>query len=125
MQKNIKIWVLIIAVITFVSGLVQIIVPIIVLRFIGGEINSYTIHFFAIIGMFMFLFGAMMLQALYSPYENKAAIIWSAIQKFGASIAVLIGVVHGLFSTLALGVALFDLFSGLIFMYYLYSLRKP
>jgi hypothetical protein len=45
--------------------------------------------------------------------------LWSALQKFGAFIAVTIGVFNGLFSILAMSVAIFDLFSGVVFFIYL------
>jgi len=124
MKKNVKIWVLLISVITFISGLAQILAPAIVLKFIGAEITVSTMQLFSTIGMFMCFFGGMMLQALYSPDENRIAIYWSAVQKFGASIAVIIGVAKGLFTTIALAVALFDVFSGFILIYYIISLKK-
>src|SRR3546814_19065713 len=65
MQKNVKFLVLFIAVITFVSGVVQIVVPGFVLGFIGAEVTRYTTHLFSIIGMFMALFGGMIVNALY------------------------------------------------------------
>jgi hypothetical protein len=55
---------------------------------------------------------------------NKQVVLWSALQKFGAFIAVSIGVFNGLFSILAMSVAIFDLFSGLIFFIYLRVLNS-
>src|SRR5690606_11189162 len=80
MQKNAKILVLIIAVITLVSGVVQIIVPAIILGLIGAEVSSYTTHLFSIVGMFMALFGGMTIHSLYNVQENKIAIFWSGAQ---------------------------------------------
>jgi len=120
----VKILVLIIGVVTFVSGVVQIFVPATVLGFIGAEISSYTKHFFAIIGMFMALFGGMIVHVIYRVEENKAAIFWSGLQKIGAALAVGIGVLNGIFAAVALSVALFDALSSLVLFYYLYLLRK-
>lgn len=81
-------------------------------------------HFFAIVGMFMALFGGMMLHAVYSAYPNEVVVLWAAFQKLGAFAAVGLGILHEVFSPIAAGVALFDLFSGLLFLYYLRSLRS-
>jgi hypothetical protein len=124
MKKLINLMVILISVATVLSGAAQVLMPARILLLIGAEITSTTAHFFAIIGMFMVLFGAMMLHVIYSPYPNRIAIIWSAGQKLGASIAVAIGIIHGLFSLLAAGVAAFDFVSGLIFLYYLKSIKN-
>lgn len=81
-------------------------------------------HFFAIVGMFMALFGGMMLHAVYSAYPNKVAILWASFQKLGAFAAVGLGILNEIFSPIAAGVAFFDLFSGLLFLYYLRTLRS-
>ncbi|AKP53664.1 hypothetical protein [Cyclobacterium amurskyense] len=112
--------VVLIAFITLVSGLVQMIAPSFMLGFIGKEVATpSSAHFFAIVGMFMALFGGMVLHAVYSSVTNKQVMLWSALQKFGAFIAVTIGVFNGLFSILAMSVAIFDLFSGVVFFIYL------
>jgi hypothetical protein len=49
-------------------------------------------------------------------------VFWSALQKLGAFVAVTLGVLNGLFSWMALSVAVFDLFSGLLFLYYMKTL---
>jgi hypothetical protein len=81
-------------------------------------------HFFAIIGMFMVIFGAMMLQALLTAGDHSVAVLWAGVQKLGAAAAVGIGVVTGVFSALALGVAIFDLVSGVLIFSYLRSGRN-
>lgn len=124
MNKALNLLVLIISVATVISGLTQVVAPAFVLDFIGGEITDTSKHFFAIIGMFMTLFGGLMLHAVYSPHPQKPAILWSAFQKFGAFAAVSIGVMNDLFAPIAYGVAFFDLFSGALFLYYLKSHSK-
>ena len=69
--------------------------------------------------MFMFMFGGMMVHALYHEDNNRVVVIWSGLQKLGASVAVFIGIFNGTFILLAAGVAIFDLLSGLLFFYYL------
>ena len=119
MKKYIQPLVLVISIATVLSGITQMIRPAFVLKFVGGEITPTTSHFFAIIGMFMTLFGGLMIQTVYSVEKPTAAIVWSALQKLGASIAVFIGIFKGLFEIQAGAVALFDLFSGIIFFIYL------
>ncbi len=124
MKRYIQPLVLIISVVTVLSGITQMLKPDFVLRFVGGEITPTTIHFFAIIGMFMMLFGGLMIQTIYSTGKGTAAILWCALQKLGASIAVFIGIAKGLFEFQAGAVALFDLLSALIFLYYLKMRRS-
>ncbi len=124
MKKIIHLLIIVISIATIMSGLAQVIAPSLVLGVIGAEITASTNHFFAIIGMFMALFGGLMLHTIYSAESSKVAVLWSALQKLGAFVAVGLGVMSGLFSALAWGVALFDLFSGLLFLYYLKSIRS-
>lgn len=123
MKKLIRIILLLISITTLLSGLMQVIVPAVVLNFVGAAIDTATEQLFATIGMFMFLFGAMMIHALYSEENNRVAVIWSGMQKLGASIAVFIGIAKGVFIPLASAVAIFDLLSGLLFFYYLKTLK--
>jgi hypothetical protein len=118
MKKYLSLLVILISIATVLTGLVQMINPSFILKIIAAEISQTTMHFFSIIGMFMALFGAMMLHAIYSSYKNEAAIFWAAIQKLGAAVAVGLGILHGVFNVLSGAVALFDLVSGIIFLYY-------
>ena len=124
LNKYLNLIVILISLVTILSGLSQVIMPSFVLELIGAEISPTTSHFFAIVGMFMSLFGGLMLHAIYSTHTNLEAVLWCALQKLGAFVAVTLGVVNGIFSPLALGVALFDLFSGLLFLYYFQQRRE-
>jgi hypothetical protein len=123
-MKYLRIINLFIAVVTIISGLLQVIAPSFVLGMVGGAITPSTCHFFAIIGMFMFLFGGMMVQAIYSAQQNGAAILWSSLQKLGASVAVFIGIFHHLFSPIAATVASFDFVSFILLFVYYRNLSK-
>lgn len=114
-----------IAAATVVSGAVQLVAPGFVLGFLSAESRPASRHFFGIVGMFMVLFGALLLHALVRPKENPAAFVWAGLQKLGACVAVGLGVARGLFSPLALGVAGFDLFSGLLIFGYFGLTRRP
>lgn len=119
MRKIIRLIILLISVATLFLGAIQVVVPAFVLNFVGAEIDTTTKQLFATIGMFMFLFGGMMIHALYHEDNNRVVVIWSGLQKLGASIAVFIGIFNGVFIPIAAGVAIFDLLSGLLFFYYL------
>lgn len=107
-----------IAAITMVSGAGQLILPGFVLDLLAAESTPTTRHFFAIVGMFMFLFGGMLLHGLKVSNRPDVILLWSSLQKFGAAAAVGIGVGRGVFSALALLVAGFDLLSGLLIFWY-------
>lgn len=124
LRRNLNLLLILISVATIFSGLTQIVAPGFVLRLIGAEVNPTANHFFAIIGMFMTLFGGLMLHTVYSATPAGPAVFWSALQKLGAAVAVGLGIAHGIFSLMAGAVALFDLFSGILFLYYLRTLQS-
>lgn len=124
MKKLIRPILLLISLTTLLSGALQVIAPSFVLNFVGVEIDAATKQLFATIGMFMFLFGGMMVHVLYNEDNNRVAIMWSGLQKLGASVAVFVGIYKGIFVSLAAGVAAFDLLSGVLFFYYLKTLNS-
>jgi hypothetical protein len=105
------------------TGLVQVVAPGFVLGVVGGESTPTSRHFFGIVGMFMTLFGGLLLQALLSAEHHPLAVFWAGLQKLGAFVAVGIGVQRGLFATIALSVAFFDLLSGILIFAYWRSMR--
>ncbi len=118
-------WLLVaIGIITVASGLLQLVAPAMVLRLVGADVTPTTGHFFAIVGMFMMLFGGLLLHALFSPAHHPAMVFWASLQKFGASLAVGVGVLHHIFSGLALLVAGFDFLSGLLILWYWSCIRS-
>ena len=123
MKKYIKITVVIISFITVASGLMQLGFPAFVLKNVGIEGTATNTQLFATIGMFMIMFGGLVIHGVYSPYQNKVIILWASFQKLGASIAVGIGILHHIFNFASGGVALFDLCSGIIFLYYYQCLK--
>ncbi len=118
MHKYLNLLVILISIVTILSGLAQMLAPQFVLGFIGAEDSATASHFFAIVGMFMALFGGLMLQTLYSAAPQRSVFFWCAMQKIGASIMVGLGIWNGIFTFIAVGVAIFDLFSGALFIYY-------
>ncbi len=103
-----------ISALTVVSGAVQALAPARLLRALMAQDDAAARHFFATIGMFMVVVGGGLLNALLRPGRQPIIVFWAALQKLGASVAVGLGVKRRIFSPLALGVAVFDLLSGLL-----------
>jgi hypothetical protein len=118
-QKDGLFWLLvIIAGATVLSGLTQLLAPRFILGLVGGPSADGVPYFFAIIGMFMAIFGLLLIQDLLAIVGSPRILLWTAVQKVGASVAVSIGVATHVFSLLALVIAGFDLVSGLLIFVY-------
>lgn len=103
-----------VAALTVLSGLGQVVLPGVVLDALGAESTPTSRHFFAIVGMFMAVVGGVTLQALLAADPPSYVVLWCAVQKAGAVVAVAVGVARDLFSGIALLVAGFDLLSALL-----------
>ena len=114
-----------IAVGTVLAGVAQLCVPHVVLRIVGGPQTDNVAYVFAIVGMFMALFGGMTIQALFSQEPQPIVLLWASLQKVGAALAVGLGVQQGRFGTLALAVAVFDFCSGIVILVYRARLPRP
>ena len=124
-KKHLILLLKLIAAITVLSGLGQLVMPGFVLKLIGADVTTTSSHFFGIVGMFMALFGGLLLQALYASTPKPIPVFWCGLQKFGATVMVALGVARGVFSWLALSVAAFDLFSAVLIFVYWWAIRKP
>jgi hypothetical protein len=109
---------------TVVSGAVQALAPARLLRALMAQDDAAARHFFATIGMFMVVVGGGLLNALLRPGRQPIIVFWAALQKLGAAVAVGLGVKRRIFSPLALGVAFFDLLSGLLAAEYWRRIRR-
>lgn len=107
-----------IAAITVVSGAMQMLAPGVVLDLLSASSSPATEQAFATVGMFMILFGGMVMHALLTASGERVVLLWASLQKLGASAAVGVGVARGVFSALALLVAAFDLFTGALGLWY-------
>ena len=125
MSRNLILALKAIAVLTVLSGLLQMVKPHWVLAVVGAEITPTSKHFFGIVGMFMALFGGMLWQALLAKRPQPLPVFWCGMQKLGATVAVGIGVSRDIFSWLALGVAGFDLLSCVLILAYWWTIRGP
>jgi hypothetical protein len=126
MKKKDFVYVLLILIsaMTALTGAIQIVTPALILRLLSAEVTPTSKHFFAIVGMFMVLFGGATLNALLSFTHHPIVIFWSALQKLGASIAVGLGVQRNVFASIALIVAVIDLLSGLLLLWYWKRIRQ-
>jgi hypothetical protein len=114
-----------ISALTVLSGLAQLVAPGFVLDLLGAESTPTTRHFFAIVGMFMAVVGAVTLQALLSEPTPSYVVLWCAVQKFGAFVAVSVGVARDLFGSIAVVVAVFDLLTAALAAVLWHRLRRP
>ncbi|WP_426592303.1 hypothetical protein ACPPVS_10970 [Cellulomonas sp. McL0617] len=113
-----------IAWITVLSGAVQVVAPGFVLGVIGGADDHTTRQLFATVGMFMVVVGALLATTLRRPRPDPDVVLWSALQKVGAAVAVAIGVANSVFDPVALLVATFDLLTGVLLFFYLRALAR-
>lgn len=121
--SSVKAWILadplravlaVIAVTTALTGAVQMVAPGFVLGALGAETTVTSRHFFATVGMFMVVVGGLLTHTLLRPTPSAEVLLWSALQKFGAFLAILLGVLNSVFAGLALGVAIFDLATAVL-----------
>jgi hypothetical protein len=108
--------VLAVAALTAVSGAVQMVLPDLVLRFIGGSSTPSARHFFGLVGMFMLIVGVALWVAVRDGSSGVVLVL--AAQKAGAVGGVVIGVANGIFGPTALLVAGFDALSCLLILWY-------
>lgn len=125
MSKNLLLALKAIAVLTVVSGFLQMVRPQWVLAVVGANVTPTSNHFFGIVGMFMVLFGGLLWQALVAERPQPLPVFWCGLQKLGASIAIGLGFARDLFSPLTLGVAGFDFLSCILIFVYWRTIRRP
>jgi hypothetical protein len=124
MNINLKPPLSVIGALTVVTGALQVATPGFVLGQLAVDSNAASLHLFAIIGMFMVLFGGLLLHALSAATPQPTALLWVGFQKLGAAVAVGIGVMNGVFSPLAWLVAGFDLLSGALILAYWRAVKE-
>lgn len=125
MDDPLRLVLVVIAVMTALSGIGQLLLPGTVLDILGAESTPTSRHFFAIVGMFMAVVGGLSLHALLETIVPPYVVLWAGLQKFGAFAAVAVGVGRDLFGGLALLVAVFDLVTALLFAMLWVRLRRP
>jgi len=110
----IRLLLIVIAAVTIVTGFGQLVAPAWVLAFIAPNPEALGVHFFATVGMFMLITGAMFLQSLLARSTETAIPFWIGVQKALAAVLVAWAIMRGLLAPLAYSVAAFDAVSGAI-----------
>src|SRR5262245_13769012 len=106
---------LLIAEITPETGSAQLVWPGPMLGMIGAPADAASRHLFGTVGMFMILFGAAVLRSERTPGSAGEILPWATLQKAGASLLIIVGILRHVFGSPALVVAVFDGVSALIF----------
>lgn len=99
---------------TFLSGLVLVVVPGVVLDVLSAPTETSDKLFFGIIGMFMAVVGGALTQTLLGPAPSRLVVGWSALQKLGAAVAMSLAVVLDVFSYAGLSLVVFDAVSAVL-----------
>jgi hypothetical protein len=113
-----------IAGLTVATGAAQAALPGRMLEPLAAENDPATRHLFRTVGMFMVIVGGGLESTLRRGPGDPDVVLWTGLQKVGAFGAVGLGVKRGVFAPLALGVAGFDLASGLLAFAYWRRLRR-
>jgi hypothetical protein len=104
---------------TLASGALQAVAPRLILNRLARRPDALSTHLFGTVGMFMTVSGGVLAASLrLSATDQSGPLAWCAAQKIGAATAVAIGVRRRVLSPLALGVAAFDLASGVLTLHY-------
>jgi hypothetical protein len=104
----------IIAVSTVLTGLLLLLAPDWLLGIIAYDHTAMAAHFFATVGMFMVITGAMFLQTLLARSREPAVPFWIGVQKAAGAALVAWAVVRGLLIPLSYLVVAFDAFTALL-----------
>jgi hypothetical protein len=103
-----------VGVVTALSGLFLLAFPKTALSLLGAGKTDPAPYLFGLIGMFMLLFGGLLIDTARRPDPAPVALFWCMLQKIGATIAMVVGYVTDVFGWFALFVALVDAASALI-----------
>ena len=110
----IRLLLIIIAIITVISGTAQLFFGEAILNIIAFNSAPDAAHLFATVGMFMMVTGALFFHSLVTRTGERVVSVWIAVQKLAAAILVTMAWKNGIFTPLSLGVAGFDLISGIL-----------
>lgn len=104
---------------TAVAGAVQFFVPGVVLDLLDARSTTDTRMLFSIVGMFMAVIGAALVHALLRSRDDARVVeLWAGVQKLGAFVCVSLAVQREVFSSLGWLIALNDLGSGVLILWY-------
>lgn len=104
----------VVGVLTAASGLFVLTFPKTSLSLLGANDPDPAPYLFGLVGMFMLLFGGLLVDAARRPDPPPVALFWCLIQKVAAVIAMLVGVFTDVYGWFAVVVALFDAACALV-----------
>lgn len=113
-----------IGVITIVSGILQCVAPVTLLRVFSPDVTAVSEHFLRITGILTAAFGALLVHALVSRELQHVAVLWTGIQKVLIAAIVGLAIQDMIFSSLALAAAGFDFVSGVMLIAYWYWMKQ-
>lgn len=118
-ERNWADWLLIAAaVITILTGLLQMLLPGMILNSMGISPSDETIYFFRVLSLLIILFGGALLQSALSRESMAIILLWASLQKLLGAAAVVLAVLSGLLSSGVLAVAGYDFIAGLFILWY-------
>jgi hypothetical protein len=104
-----------IAGITIATGAAQIVAPGVFLGVLGVASEPAAAQLFATVGMFMVILGGAVLHAQRQTQALPVVLFWGGLQKLGAALFMGWAASRHVFGPLAVGVAVFDFLSGLLY----------
>jgi predicted phage tail protein len=112
-------WLLVaIAVITTVSGLLQLVAPDAALAIMDVTPASETVYFFRIVSLLTALFGGALLHTSWRRRYEATVLLWAGLQKVLGAAAVVLAVLSATLSGNTLLVAGYDFLAGLFVLWF-------
>jgi hypothetical protein len=115
--------IIIVAVITLLSGMIQLVLPAPALTFMNLTASEETIYLFRLVSLLTALFGGALLQTSLSGTFELTVLLWSSLQKVLGAVVVLLAILNGLIASGTLLIASYDFLAGL-FVFWFYNRRK-
>jgi hypothetical protein len=115
--------VIMIAIITVVSGAVQLVLPETALTFMNIGISGETVYLFRLVSLLTALFGIALLHTALARSYEPILLLWASLQKLLGAAAVLFAVLSGLLASGASLVAGYDFLAGLYVLWF-YNRRR-
>jgi len=117
-------WLLIlVALITLLSGIGQLIIPDTALTFMGVNPLPETRYLFRLVSLLTALFGGALLHTALPRRYELTLLLWASLQKLLGAAAVVLAVLSGLIASPTLLIAGYDALAG-VYVLWFYTWRK-
>ncbi len=114
---------IVVATITIVSALFQIVLTEAALAFVGITSSDEATYLFRLASLLPGLFGGVLLHSRLAGREEPTVLLWASMQKLLVSGVVALGVLNKLLVGSALSVAGYDFVAGLFLLWYWSSVK--